>query len=225
MRGAIFDLDGTLADTSADLLAAANAALRPSGLPMLDPLEDRNVAGRGGRAMIRRSLEIAGRDPNGATEIELTDALYPKLLEAYSENMARETQLYEGVHDCLDELARRSWRLGVCTNKPEFLAVPLLKILGVADKFGAVLGADTLPVRKPDPEHIWETARRIGAVSHRSVMIGDTQTDLSASRAAGVPCVLTTFGFSVEPVDTMGGDAVVDSFNALPEVLETLSPA
>ncbi|MEM6906987.1 MAG: HAD hydrolase-like protein, partial [Pseudomonadota bacterium] len=75
MRGAIFDLDGTLADTAADLLAAANAALEPLGLPLLDPEADRSIAGRGGRAMLRRSLILAERDPDAEEEIARTDAL------------------------------------------------------------------------------------------------------------------------------------------------------
>lgn len=222
MRGVIFDLDGTLADTSRDLLAAANAALGPRGLPLLDPVADRKVAGRGGRAMIRCSLAKDGRDVDAPSEIALTDALYPVLLDAYAGALAVETRLYDHVVTCLDELASDGWRLGVCTNKPEWLARPLLKSLGVLDRFGAVLGADTLPVRKPDPEHIWETARRIGADPAKCVMIGDTHTDLHAARNAGIPCILTTFGFATEPVETMGAETTVGSFEKLPTVIRSL---
>lgn len=225
MRGAIFDLDGTLADTAEDLLAAANVALAPAGLPRLDPDRDRHIAGRGGREMIRRSLELQGRDANGAEEIALTDRLYPCLLEAYAHCLADRTRLFDGVETVLDQLDRTGWRLGVCTNKPEGLAVRLLHALGVAARFEVILGADSLPVRKPNPRHFTETARRAGADPRRSVMMGDTQTDLSAAEAAGAPCVLTTFGFSAAPVHEMGAHGVIEHFHALPELLETLVPA
>lgn len=225
MRGAIFDLDGTLADTAADLLAAANVALAPHDLPLLDPEADRIVAGRGGRSMIRRSLELAGRDPMGSEETALTDRLYPELLEAYSAALSVETRLYPDVISCLDQLEAAGWRLGVCTNKPERLAIRVLEDLGVLHRFGALLGADTLPVHKPDPEHMAETARRISAEPARSVMIGDTQTDLFTARNLGVPCILTTFGFAATPVAELAPDAIVSTYNEVPAVMERLMPA
>ncbi|MEM6548194.1 MAG: HAD-IA family hydrolase [Pseudomonadota bacterium] len=225
MRGAIFDLDGTLADTAADLLAAANVALAPRGLPALVLAEDRSFAGRGGKSMIRRALAKAGRDPDSLAEVSLTEAIYPDLLAAYEGAIAVETRLFDGVVPCLERLAAAGWALGVCTNKPERLARILLGELGVLDRFAAVLGADTLPVRKPDPEHFRETARRIRAVPGRSVMLGDTRTDLETARAAGVPCVLTRFGFAAEPLDVLAPDAVVGHYDEIPAVLERLSTA
>ena len=224
MRGAIFDLDGTLADTSGDLLAAANEAMARRGLPALDPVAHRNVAGRGGRAMIRQALVLAEREPDDPSEIALTDAIYPELLAVYEQRIAVETRLFEGVTNCLDRLEIEGWRLGVCTNKPERLARILLDALGIVDRFAALLGADTLSFRKPDPRHFVETCVRIGAVPHRSVMIGDTNTDLATARAAGVPCILTSFGFAAEPLDTLKPDAAIDHFDALPEVAARLSP-
>lgn len=222
MRGAIFDLDGTLADTAGDLLAAANVALEAAGLPLLTPAQDRQVAGRGGRSMIRRSLERSGADPDGAAEVALTDALYPRLLEAYEDCIAVETRLYDGVVACLDTLEADGWRLGVCTNKPERLARVLLTELGVLERFGALLGADTLAICKPDPEHFFETCRRIGAAPGRSVMIGDTITDLETARAARRPCVLTTFGFAAEPLADLAPDAVVSHYREIPATLSAL---
>ncbi|MEL6475860.1 MAG: HAD-IA family hydrolase [Pseudomonadota bacterium] len=224
MRGAIFDLDGTLADTAGDLLAAANVALAPEGLPLLDPAEDRSFAGRGGRAMIRRSLEKAGRPAESGESTALADRLYPILLEAYEQRIAVETTLYDGLETCLDRLEAGRWRLGICTNKPERLALILMRELGVLDRFGALLGADTLAVRKPDPEHLLETCRRIGADPMRSVLIGDTVTDLTTARRAGMPCILTSFGFAAEPLETLAPDAVIAHYAELPDLLETLHP-
>jgi phosphoglycolate phosphatase len=225
MRGAIFDLDGMLADTAEDLLAAANAALVPHGLPTLILAEDRSYAGRGGRSMIRRSMERAGRDPDTVEAEALVARIYPDILEAYEGAIARHTRLYDGVHDCLDLLEAGGWRLGVCTNKPERLAHILLRELGVFDRFGAVLGADSLPVRKPDPEHFRETARRIGADPARSVMLGDTSTDRETARAAGVPCVIVSFGFAAEPLAELAAEAVAGHYTEIAAILDRLSPA
>ena len=200
MRGAIFDLDGTLADTAADLLGAANAVLAPRGLPLLEMNRDKSFAGRGGRSMIRRSLSMMDKPPSEIEADQVATDLYPGLLRAYEERLAEETRLYDGVVGCLDTLEAAGWRLGVCTNKPERLALMLLDRLGVLNRFGAVLGADTLAVRKPDPEHLLETARRSGARPDLCVMLGDTRTDLLTARAAGVPCVLTNFGYFDEIV-------------------------
>lgn len=223
-RGALFDLDGTLADTSADLLNAANQALGPRGLPLLDLSRDRPYAGRGGRSMIRRSIGLAGRDVDAPAEVALTDALYPELLEAYSSALAIHTALYPGVEACLDRLSAEGWALGVCTNKPERMALAVLEALGVLQRFGAMLGADTLAVRKPDPIHVIETATRCGADPAVSVMIGDTSTDLNAARSAGIPCVLTRFGFAAEPLEDLAPDAIVESYSEIPDALELLSP-
>ena len=225
MRCVIFDLDGTLADTAADLLAAANVALSPAGLPLLDHTRDRSFAGRGGRSMIRRSLSLAGRNPDDNEEITLTDRLYPELLEAYQANLSEKTVLYPGVLECLDLLEQDGWRIGVCTNKPERMALTLLRDLNALHRFGAVLGADTLPIRKPDPEHVRETARRIGGDPAKAIMIGDTSTDVNAARAAEIPVVLTSFGFAAEPISDLRPDAVIDHYHELPGTLERLSIA
>jgi phosphoglycolate phosphatase len=224
MRGAIFDLDGTLADTAADLLGAANAVLAPRGLPLLDLARDKSYAGRGARSMIRRSLSMIDTPLNEADAEAIADDLYPEFLVVYEGRLAEETRLYVGVLECLDLLAAAGWRLGVCTNKPERLAVMLLGKLGVLERFGAVLGADSLPVRKPDPEHLHETARRCGARPDLCVMLGDTRTDLQTARAAGVPCVLTSFGFAAEPLDDLPADAVIHHFDEVAPVLERLRP-
>lgn len=224
MRGAIFDLDGTLADTAADLLDAANRAMAPYGLPALELGRDKSFAGRGGRSMIRRALDLAGRDADAAEAMALTDRIYPELLAAYEDGIARHTRLFDGAERCLERLADTGWRLGVCTNKPERLARILLSELGIAERFGAILGADTLTVRKPDPGHFLETVRGIGADPTRSVMLGDTRNDLETARAAGVPCVLMRFGFAAEPLDELAPEATVGHFDEVPPLLERLCP-
>lgn len=216
-RTAVFDLDGTLADTSADLIAAANAVLAAAGAPRrLDPQRDRRIAFAGGRAMLRAGL--------GDADAEGVERLFPRLLEAYGSALRVETELYDGVEAALDALSARGWTLAVCTNKPVGLAEALLTALGLAPRFAATLGADSLPVRKPDPRHLTETIRRAGGVSGRAVLVGDTATDRAAARAAGIPCVLVGFGPEGAAVTDLGPEAVLDHYADLPTLLDRLLP-
>jgi phosphoglycolate phosphatase len=221
VRSAIFDLDGTLADTSGDLIAAANATLRDAGIAAaLEPGRDEAVAVTGGRPMLRLALARAGRKGDD----DLVDALYPRLLAHYAEAIAVHTRLYDGAEAALALLAEGGWRLGVCTNKPQRLAERLLSELGIAGRFQAVLGADALPVRKPDPRHLTETVLRAGGASGRAVMIGDTVTDRDAAEAAGVPCILVAFGPQAAAVAGLRPTALLEDYADLPELLEALMP-
>lgn len=224
MRGAIFDLDGTLVDSSGDLIAAANATLARAGRSgRLDPARDQGVSGRGGRAMLRLGLERSGLD-EAAREAE-TEALYHPFLEDYEATLAERTRPFPGVEACFDRLEAEGWALAVCTNKPERLAVQLLDALGLLGRFRAVLGADSLPVRKPDPRHLWETIDRAGAHRNASVLVGDTVTDRLTAEAAGTPCVLMDFGLSADDLSALSPDALLDGFDRLPETLAGLTGA
>lgn len=217
MRTAIFDLDGTLADTSADLIAAANGAF-PS--PLLDAVADGAVAFRGGRAMLRLGHVRAG---TAEAEIEeLVDAAFPGFLDRYEAGIDIHTRLYDGLVPTLDRLADEGWILGVCTNKPAGLAEVLLSRLGIRDRFAAMLGVDSLSVCKPDPKHLLETIARAGGTADRAVLVGDTETDALAARNAGVPCVLVGFGPEGAAVSRLGPAAVLDHYDALPELLDRL---
>lgn len=221
MRIAVFDLDGTLADTSADLIAAANGALAEAGvLGRLDPLRDRAIAFAGGRAMLRAGLGQAGV----VDEAEV-DRLYPRLLDLYALGLAVHTRLFDGAETALDRLVAQGWRLAVCTNKPERLAALLLDALGVAGRFPTLLGADTLAWRKPDPRHVLETIARAGGRRERAVLVGDTVTDRVAARAAGVPCVLVGFGPEAAELHALAPEALIAHFDELPDLLERLVPA
>ncbi len=221
MRTAVFDLDGTLADTSADLIAAANAALAGAGhAPLLDPAKDQATAFAGGRAMLRAGLRRSG----GAWDEALVDALFPRLLAAYEAKLAVETRLFDGAAAALDRLAGDGWRLAVCTNKPERLAALLLEALGIAGRFGALIGADTLAWRKPDPRPLLETIARVGGDPSRAVLVGDTVTDRDAARAAAIPCVLVGFGPEGAGVERLVPEAMIGHFDDLPPVLERLVP-
>ncbi|TNF22027.1 MAG: HAD family hydrolase [Rhodobacteraceae bacterium] len=220
MRTVIFDLDGTLADTSTDLIAAANACFRAMGAgDLLVPGADAGVALRGGKAMLRAGLTRLDRGEGIAEEV---DRWYPMLLEAYDGALDHHTVLFPGVGDALAALLAEGFRIGVCTNKPERMAHKLLVSLGVRDLFGSLVGADTLPVRKPDPAPYVASVERAGGAVDRSILIGDSDTDRATARAAGVACVLVTFGPSGEDMAALEPEALLESFDALPALARQL---
>lgn len=217
-RTVIFDLDGTLADTSGDLIAAANTCFRGLGLgDLLDPTRDAGTALKGGRAMLTLGFSrVDGIDQSAV------DAQYPVLLAAYGANIDTHTVLYPGAMDAVERLRSADYAVGIATNKPEGLAETLMQSLGVRDDFASLVGADTLPVRKPDPAHHFEAVRRAGGDAQRSLLVGDTATDRDTSRNAGVPSVLVTFGPGREDVLALDPEATIDSYDELDDVVARL---
>lgn len=219
MKTVIFDLDGTLADTSGDLIAAANACFREMGAgDLLDPITDAGTALRGGRAMLRLGMGRLDR----ADDLTTIDSYYPKLLEAYAGAIDTYTVLYPGAMAAVAALKEAGYGVAICTNKPEALAETLLARLGVRHAFDAMLGADTLLVRKPDPEHLFETARRAGGDPAKCILIGDSDTDRNTARAAGVPCVLVTFGPSGGDMGALEPEALLQDYADLPGIVVDL---
>ncbi|WP_308917573.1 HAD-IA family hydrolase [Jannaschia sp. LMIT008] len=213
----IFDLDGTLCDTSADLIAAANAAFRHLDRDVaLDPAspEDRDTALRGGRAMLRLGLGRLGAVDEGEV-----DAGYGPLLDAYGLAVCTHTTFFPGAREAVDRLRDTGHAVGICTNKPEGLAMALMTALDAVDAFDSIVGADTLPVRKPDPAPLREAVARAGGDPARTVLIGDTVTDRDTARAMGIPVVLMDFG---APVAALGGDAWLRDYEGFDETVARL---
>ncbi|WP_103333784.1 HAD hydrolase-like protein [Pseudotabrizicola formosa] len=217
MRTVVFDLDGTLADTSDDLLAAANACFQRLGHgDMLGP-DDRLTAFHGGRAMLRLGFSRLGSVEEGQI-----DAQYPVLLEAYGQAIAVHTKLYPGAVEAVEALRRKGIAVSICTNKPEALAEELTLRLGIRGLFGALIGADTLPTRKPDAAPYIAAVRQAGGTVGRSMLIGDTETDRKTGLAAGVPVALVTFGPEGRSIARLQPEALLDHFDDLPELATRL---
>ncbi len=217
MRTVIFDLDGTLADTSRDLIAAANACFCGLGLgDVLDPARDQATALRGGRAMLTLGFERLEMGP------EPVDAQYPLLLGHYREAIDVHTKMYPRSVEAVEVLRSNGYATGICTNKPEGLAETLMTNLGVRDLFGSLIGADSLPLRKPDPTPYVAAVERAGGVVSRSLLIGDTKTDRDTSRAAGVPSVLVTFGPGDEDVRDLSPEGLLHDYADLADVVAEL---
>jgi phosphoglycolate phosphatase len=220
MRTVIFDLDGTLADTADDLLAAANAVFEAGGHGRPLTRADAGTAMRGGRAMLRLGADRLGLGWDEAA----VGAAYPPLLEAYAAAIAVHTRLFPGVVEALGALHAGGIATGICTNKPAWLAERLMHALGVRDLFASLVGGDTLPVRKPDPAPLRLALEGAGGASARGLMVGDTRTDHDAARNAGIPVALVTFGAEAHGVAEHGPDAILHHFDALPETVARLLP-
>jgi len=218
MRTVIFDLDGTLADTSADLIAAANACFQRLGHgDLLDPARDQATAFRGGRAMLRLGFERLGT--GGEAEV---DREFPYLLQAYGADIDRHSFLYPGAVAAVERLRGAGYAVGICTNKPEGLAETLMTRLGVRGLFASLIGADTLPVRKPDPAPFFAAVEQAGGDRARSLLVGDTVTDRETARAAGVPSVLVTFGPQKRAVEALKPEGLLDDYDGLERVVQAL---
>ena len=213
----VFDLDGTLADTSGDLIAAANACFRARGLgDLLHPVDDALIAFHGGKAMLRAGYDRMPADtllPPGAEDQD-----YHSLLGHYGDSIAVHTRLYPGVLQALDRLDDQGFRLAICTNKPGALAESLLRELGIRDRFGAMIAADTLPVRKPDPRPYQAAVEGAGGQVAASFLVGDTETDRKTAAAAGVKVALVAFGPEGEAISRLAPEALLAHFDDLPDL-------
>lgn len=213
-----FDLDGTLVETVGDLHRALNHVLEAEGLPLATVAEMRNFVGQGARDLITRAFGVHGRLLDEATLDRLTD-LYT---EVYSADIAALSHPYPGLLEALDVLHGWGARLCVCTNKRTFLSVKLLKALGMADRFAAIVGADEVKNRKPHPEHYLHAIRTAGGDPARSVMVGDSINDVLSARNAGAPVAVYAFGYTDTAPDLLGADAVFTHFTDLPDLLVRL---
>lgn len=220
MRTVIFDLDGTLADTSGDLIAAANVCFADMGEgAVLQAATDAGTALRGGKAMLRLGLVRIGHTGDIEAQIE---RYYPVLLEAYGAAINVHTVLYPGAMEAVARLSRDGYAVGICTNKPAGLAETLMTQLGVRDAFASLIGADTLTVRKPDAAPLVEAVRRAGGDPRRALLVGDTVTDRETARAAGVPSVLVTFGPGGDDVAALEPEALIGHYDELSGVVQRL---
>ncbi|HEU6441405.1 MAG TPA: HAD family hydrolase [Microvirga sp.] len=215
---AVFDLDGTLADTAGDLVGTLNVILEREGLSPLPVAEARDMIGAGARALIERGFEAAGKELVPAH----LDELYRQFMVHYGENICVRTELFPGVASALDRLEAAGFVLAVCTNKVEEHSVKLLDELGIGRRFAANCGRDTFPYFKPDPRHLTMTIARAGGDPSRAVMVGDSRTDIVAAQNAGIPVVAVPFGYADVPVKDLNPDIVIDHFDELFSAVETL---
>ena len=205
-----FDLDGTLVDSNADLAPAINHALSTIGRGPIAPDATRRLIGGGSRLMLERALNLTG----GMLDDADFPPVYDAMIEHYSDHITDHTLPYPGCLAALDDLDRRGVTLAVVTNKPEHLARKLLDELDMTARFAAILGGDSLPKKKPEPDQIHEAIRQMGQQG-RFAMVGDSSFDVRAARNAGAPCAVFSFGYlDMDPAD-MDAAAVLDHWDEL----------
>lgn len=217
----VFDLDGTLADTAPDLMAATNRALAGTGIAPLDLATTRRLIGTGARALLLGAARSSGR--------ELTDTDLDILTGRFRADIAacpvRDTTLYPGATATLETLKRGGARLAVCTNKHASLVRPVLAALGIEPWFDAVVGAGDAPALKPDPRPLLLSIATAGGSPARALMVGDSRTDVTAARRAGIPVIVADWGYGTETAPALGADAVFGDFGQVPGLASRLIPA
>lgn len=214
LRGATlaFDLDGTLVDTAPDLIGALNALLREEDLPALPLHAARVMVGRGARVLIEQGFSAAG----APLDADATPALVERFITHYRGRIADESRPFEGLETCLDILSQAGATLVVCTNKRTDLSVALLDALNLTARFAGVIGADLAPAPKPDARHLFTAIAAVGGRADRAIMIGDSASDIGAARAASVPSVVVSFGYTEIPASDLGADHLIEHFRELP---------
>lgn len=217
-KAILFDLDGTLVDTAPDLAAATDHALVRAGRPAIGLESVRSMVGDGARALIEKGFRASG----GMPEPDAFEAAFNDFMIYYGRHIAVTSRPFPGVATCLAALAEQGYALAVCTNKPESLSRSLLDQLGLTGFFGAVVGGDSLLVRKPDPGHIRGTLDKLGTDFSWAAMVGDSANDVNAAKAAGLPCVVVSFGYTQIAPRDLGGDRLIDHFAELPGALVAL---
>lgn len=220
----VFDLDGTLVDSAPDLIGALNVLLTQEGIAPLPLEEARPFIGHGARWLIERGFTAQGHP----VPDERMPEIFDRFIAHYSAHLADHTRPFPGVVACLTQLKAAGAKLSVCTNKITSLAVPILEALDLAKFFDSVIGGDLPPAPKPDARHLTMAIAAAGGRPDRAIMVGDAGTDAGAARAAGVPLVLVSFGYTEVPVAELGPDVLIDHFDHLTEAclrLLTACPA
>jgi phosphoglycolate phosphatase len=217
----VFDLDGTLIDTAPDLIRSTNHVLEQAGYARVTPEFIRPIISFGTREMLRAGIRAHGETP---TDDHL-DRLFEALIDHYSENIAVESRPFPGLTEVLTRLRADGARIAICTNKREGLTRQLLDALDLAHHFDAITGRDTFPVHKPDPNHLLGAIRRAGGQREHAVMVGDSSTDVHTAKAAHVPVVGVTFGYTETPVDKLHCDAVISHYDEFLDALARVRPA
>jgi phosphoglycolate phosphatase len=213
----VFDLDGTLVDSVPDLAGSLDTLMAERGLAPIGVETTRRLIGHGIPNLVRRALGERGvewEEDAGAVAVK-------RFTEIYGARVAQETRPYADVETVLEQLAGEGWKMAVCTNKMERFARQIVDHLGLSRFFAVVAGPDTFGVGKPDPRHLTETAAAAGG-AHPVLFVGDSEVDIATGKAAGVPVIALTYGYTKTPLDDLGADRLIDAFAELPEAIASL---
>ena len=217
----LFDLDGTLVNTAPDLMRAHNHVMKKYGFEERKLADIKKLAGRGSRVMLKKSMhEISELSGKNIKTDEVVDKMTKEFVDFYSKNIYRESTLKKGVLDFLSWCKKKSILMAVCTNKQEHLSIDLLKKIKIYDFFDYVAGGNTFNHNKPNPKHLTDTVEIIGGNIKKTIMIGDSETDSNASKAANIPFVLLEDGYTEKKINEIYHDHLIKDFVGMEKIIE-----
>ena len=209
----LFDLDGTLVDTAPDLMSAHNHVMKKYGYPTKSTEDIRNLVGKGAGALIGRSIWGQAKKEFGKIEDEkIKNEMVTEFIDFYAKNIVKESKLVNGVKEFLKWCKNQNISMAVCTNKQEHLSNDLLKKIGIYDYFEYVAGSDTFDYCKPDPRHLTSVIQILDGDIKKTLMIGDSETDANAAKAAEIPVILLENGYTEKNSDEIYHNHLVKDF-------------
>ena len=215
----LFDLDGTLVDTAPDLMHAHNHVMKKFGYPTKSLEELKTSVGKGAGAMIGRSIWSQAKKELTSINEKVKSQMTDEFISFYGKNILNESKLLEGVKDFLNWCKKESISMAVCTNKTEHLAIDLLKKIGVSDYFEYVAGFNTFEYCKPDPRHLTTVIEILDGEKDKSIMIGDSETDANAAKAAEIPMILLEDGYTEKNIDEIYHNHLIKDFVGIEKII------
>ena len=216
----LFDLDGTLVDTAPDLMRAHNYVMKKFGYPTKSTEEIRNLVGQGAGAMLGRSIWGQAKKEFGKVQDEkIKKEMIKDFTNFYGKNIVNESTLINGVKDFLIWSKKNSISMAVCTNKTDYLAVDLLKKIGIYDFFEYIAGHNTFDYCKPDPRHLTSVIEILQGDIKKSLMIGDSETDANAAKDAGIPVILMEDGYTEKKTNEIYHNHLVKDFIGIEKIV------
>ena len=222
-KAILFDLDGTLVETAPDLMAAHNHVMEKYGYEK-KPLEDiRFLAGRGAAVMLLKSIDSQGRlKHKEKIDENKHQAMTKDFIDFYAANISNTSKINNGVIDFLDWCKSKKIHLAVCTNKMEHLTIKLLKEIKLYDYFDFIAGADTFDYRKPNPQHLTSILEILGVPIDQSIMVGDSETDAEAAKAAKIKFILVKGGYTEKNYNQIYNDYLIESFTEIQPITQKI---
>ena len=216
----LFDLDGTLVDTAPDLMLAHNHVMRKFGYPTKSTEDIRNLVGKGAEALIGRSIwGQAKKEFSKVLDEKIKDEMVKEFVNFYGKNIVNESTLITGVKDFLIWCKEQNISMAVCTNKQEHLSNDLLKKIGIYDFFEYVAGSDTFDYCKPDPRHLTNVVEILDGDLKKTIMIGDSETDANAAKAAEIPVILLENGYTEKNTTEIFHNHLIKDFTGIEKII------
>ena len=216
----LFDLDGTLVDTAPDLMLAHNHVMKKFGYPTKSTEDIRNLVGKGAGALIGRSIwGQAKKEFSKVLDDKIKDEMVKEFVNFYGKNIVNESTLINGVKEFLKWCKEQNISMAVCTNKQEHLSNDLLKKIGIYDFFEYVAGSDTFDYCKPDPRHLTNVVEILDGDLNKTIMIGDSETDANAAKAAEIPVILLENGYTEKNTTEIYHDHLIKDYVGIEKII------